>query len=322
MIEFRYEILTEDIGLKYNKQVYLGRDAVYQVIREHMDDFTDWDLNPIDNSHMLYGYNKHGNPVKIGFKGDFIQRIVIVKKELGYQRFRAVMAYDGHRYAGYQVQENQLTIQGELTRVVSSVNGVETLVQGASRTDSGVHAKNYVFHFDSNKSLTPVRWREYLNYQLPNDMLVKNVEMVHPLFHSRYDVFSKEYSYKIRLGEKDPFQIYYEWAVDGLDILKLEEQLQKIIGTHDFLSFCKGDPDSSVRTIFDARCKQTKNGLVLTFIGDGFLRYMIRILVYTLVEIAKGNLEKDIIEILEEKDRSHTKHMAPASGLYLEQITY
>ncbi|MBN2540903.1 MAG: tRNA pseudouridine(38-40) synthase TruA [Bacilli bacterium] len=321
-MEFTYETLAKDIGLKYNNEVHLGRDAVHKVIVEHPDEFRGWTLKPIQNSHMLYGYSKQGNPVKVGFDGDFIQRIVLVKKELNYQRYKGIMSYDGHGYAGYQVQHNQTTIQGELTRVVSSVNGEETLVQGASRTDAGVHAKNYVFHFDSTKSLTNERWREFLNYQLPNDMLVKSVEETHPLFHSRYDVFSKEYSYHIRTKEKDPFRIHYEWVVSGLNVSVLKEQLKKIEGTHDFSSFCKGEPDSTIRTIFETKCEVSKDGVILTFIGDGFLRYMIRILVYTLVEISKGKLNMDILEILDERGRIHTKHMAPATGLYLETINY
>ena len=128
--------------------------------------------------------------------------------------------------------------------------------------------------------------------------------------------------YQIRLGERNPFTIHYEWQIHSLDVDKLKEISTQIIGLHDFASFCKGNPGSTKRTIYDVQVEQTNNQVKITFVGDGFLRHMIRILVYTLVELANGNMDVDIQTIIDEKSRTHTKHMAPASGLYLENIIY
>lgn len=321
-MDIQNDLLDPSVGLKFNSEVVLGKQNVILFIESHKEYYRNLQLEPIENSHMKYGYDQAGNPVKLGFKGKYVQRVVTGTKQLEYQRYQIVMCYDGSRYSGFQIQSNQMTIQGELTKAVSSINGTQTLVQGASRTDAGVHALMYVAHFDASNVLTPDKWKTLLNYQLPKDILVQEVNLVHPLFHSRYDVYKKEYLYKIRIGEKDPFSIKYEWQVGSLNVKRLIQQTKQVIGTHDFSSFCKGTPDSTVRTMFDIVVKQKQNELHLVFVGDGFLRYMIRILVYTLVEIANGKLAMDIKDIIKEKNRVHTKHLAPASGLFLQKLIY
>jgi tRNA pseudouridine38-40 synthase len=314
--------LHKDVGLKLDESIFLGKVDVQKEILENKELFDNLDLLPIENSHMLYGYNKLGNPVKLGFDAKLINRIVLTTKVDTMKRFKVKISYDGHNYCGFQIQKDQATIQGELTKVISVVNDSISLVQGASRTDTGVHAINYVFHFDTDKPLTEEKWLDYLNSQLPNDILVKSVKGVHPLFHSRYDVYKKRYIYKLVLNENNPFRINYEWSISGLNAKALQENLKQLVGTHDFKSFCKGEPNSSVRTIFNTELIQNENEFTLVFEGNGFLRYMIRILVYALVQISNGKLEMSISDIIKEKSREHTKNLAPASGLYLEEITY
>jgi len=317
-----FKLLHQDVGLKLDEKVFLGKNDVEKALLKYAKLFEDVDVSTIDNSHMFYGYNSLGNPLKLDFESDCIKRIILFTKPDTRQRYKCVISYDGHNYNGFQIQKDQTTIQGELTRVISAVNGFHTLVQGASRTDAGVHALNYVFHFDSDKPLTKAKWLEYLNYQLPNDILVKSVEEIHPLFHSRYDVYKKRYIYKILLNKRNPFRINYEWYIKELNTDTLLENLKQLIGTHDFTSFCKGQPDSTVRTIYKTDLNKTDNELTLVFEGNGFLRYMIRILVYALVQISTGNSDLNIQEIIKEKSREHTKNLAPACGLYLEEITY
>jgi len=321
-MELDLDLLTQDVGLKYDEQVILGREKVLNFIESHADDFNDLDLSRIGESHMLYGYNKDHFPIKIGFSGEGIQRIVLVKNDSSFHRVRIDIAYDGHRYSGFQIQDKHLTVQGVLTEIISVINGLGTLIQGCSRTDTGVHANNYVCHFDTERDFSESRWLELLNYRLPNDIIVKKVEFVHPLFHSRYDVYKKRYIYKLRIGERDPFKSNYVWVVPKLNLDILETNLNQLVGTHDFLSFCKGQPDDTVRTVMKTKMKTKNDDIYLIFEGDGFLRYMIRIIVQALVEIASGKLSVDISEIIAEKNRQHTKHMAPASGLYLDEITY
>ena len=322
MIKFTLDKLDDEIGLKFNENIILGKNNVNGFITNHHELFNELNLESIDNSQMLYGYNSLGNPIKLGFNGEKIKRIIVISNSISTNRYKAIISYDGSRYSGFQIQKNQITIQGELSKAISSINNIRTSVHGASRTDAGVHALEYVFHFDAFNKLTPSRWKALLNYQLPKDIYVSSVKSVHPLFHSRYDVYKKEYVYRIRVKEKNPFMIKYEWQIDDINIDVLKQQIEQIIGTHDFLSFCKGQPISSIRTIFNAKVIEEGSLISLVFEGDGFLRYMIRILVYTLVEVSKGHLKMNISEILDEKSRKHTKHLAPASGLYLNKITY
>ncbi len=316
-------LLTENVGLKFNGTVILGREKVSKFIEENQNEFQDLDLSRLDDSHMLYGYNSSNNPIKIGFDKEGISRIVILSDfKNQFKRFKCAIAYDGHMYNGFQIQDNQPTIQGILTDIVSEVNGYETLIQGCSRTDAGVHANDFIIHFDSIYDIDADRWKQLLNYRIPKDIQIKWVEETHPLFHSRYDAYKKRYIYKIKLGESDPFKVNYEWAVENIDVESIKKNLKQLVGTHDFSSFCKGQPGDKVRTLMKADLKQNKDELTLIFEGDGFLRHMVRLIVYSVIEIARGKLGLGIEELLAEKSRIHTKHMAPASGLYLDEITY
>lgn len=319
---FDIKNLHNDVGLKLDDLVVLGKRDVMLLINQRQELFESVEVKPINNSHMLYGYNKLGNPIKLGFEEDLINKIIVSTKASKGIRYKGCISYDGHNYNGFQIQRDQPTIQGELTRVISTVNGENTLVQGASRTDAGVHALNYVFHFNTDKPLTKERWLEYLNYQLPKDIYVLSLEQVHPLFHSRYDVYKKRYIYKINTKERNPLRINYEWFTQNINTDILEENLNQLVGTYDFQSFCKGTSDSTIRTIYKTELIKNKNELILVFEGNGFLRHMIRILVYALIQIAKGNLSQTITDIIKEKSREYTKDLAPAGGLYLEEITY
>lgn len=314
--------IHDDIGLKVDALVVLGKKDVTNYIDDHPDLFEGIDVSAFEGSAMLYGKTANGHHIKLGFKDAYLQRIVLVTKPLVYQRYKAVMSYDGHLYNGFQIQKNQPSIQGELTKVISSINGVNTLVQGASRTDTGVHAFNYVFHFDGHREISEGRWLELMNHHLPKDMHIKQVLKTHPLFHARYDVLKKRYVYKIKLGDMDPFRYFYEWHIKILDVDILKTNIQQVIGKHDFTSFCKGTPDSPYRTVYDARVEQQGDHLDLWFEADGFLRYMIRILVRSLVDIASGKQDITITELLSQKSRKHTKHLAPPRGLYLSEIIY
>jgi len=321
-MNFGEQDLHLDVGLKYDESVIFGKENVADFIRKHHHKFENLNLEPIRNSHMLYGYNEDGNPIKIGYEEDLIRRIIIITTPVDKKRYMAVIAYDGHQYNGFQIQKGQDTIQGELTKVVSSINGYVTLIQGASRTDTGVHANNLVIHFDTIREFRSSYWLELLNHQLPNDISVKSIEETHPIFHSRYDVYKKKYIYKLKCNTSDPFRINYEWSVTNVDLDILKDNLTQLIGSHNFLSFCKGNPDSPIRTIYNAEMVVDGDNVQLIFEGNGFLRYMIRIIVYALVQISSHKLEMTISDILQEKSRKHTKHLAPASGLYLDEITY
>ncbi len=321
-MDITLEKLMDDVGLKYDDKVILGKLDVWNFISEHLSDFINLDVSQVENSEMLYGYTESHFPIKVGFNDDKIQRIIIVTSEINYKRFKVMISYDGTNYSGFQIQKQQGTVQGEFTQIVSTINGEDTLVQGSSRTDAGVHALNYVLHFDSQRDLTADKWKKLLNNQLPQDIKIKEIKETHPIFHSRYDVSRKIYKYKLRRGERNPLAINYEWAIPKIDLSILEKNLKQLIGKHDFSSFYKGKLKDTVRTIYRAEMEISEDEISLIFEGNGFLRYMIRIIAFSLVEISSGKLNLDMETIMRDKSRKYTKHLAPPGGLYLEKVVY
>lgn len=317
-----FENLNQYVALKVDDLVILNKEEVEKYIEKNQDLFQNIVFTDHQNYHMKYGYNSFDNPIKIGLIDDEIQRIIIKTKNYPIKRLKVDLMYDGSLYHGFQIQANEDTIQGELSKLISEVNNKEILVQGASRTDAAVHAKMQVIHFDDTSSLSTDEWLRFLNNRLPKDIRVTNVSLVHPLFHSRYDVYEKEYLYKIKLGDYDPFLVNYAWNIDYLDFLRLNDQLKKIIGTHDFTSFAKGIKGDNIRTIYQSGYKLDDDILEIYIKGNGFLRYMVRLIIAHVVRYATKKTELDILELLNEKSRKHTKDLAPASGLYLNKITY
>ncbi|MGD9909739.1 MAG: tRNA pseudouridine(38-40) synthase TruA [Candidatus Izemoplasmatales bacterium] len=315
------DLIAIKCGLKYNKEVILDQDNVYDFVLRHQEWFETIELG-LGKDHMEYGYFSDGTLYKVGVKDHLIERIVIVSKTKGYTRIKGTLSYDGSMFSGFQVQSNDRSVQGELEKILSEIHHEETRIAGASRTDAGVHALNQVFHFDTTRSDDLDRWLYYFHRRAPKDMYVKDLEIVHPLFHSRYDVLKKEYRYRINTSEYNPLMRNYEWFVPGLDIARLEKEMETLLGTHDFSSFSKGEKEDKTRTIFTSSVVQHPGYIELVFEGDGFLRYMIRLIVSALVKISLGKLDTTMALLLEEKSRLQTVHLAPAGGLYLTKIEY
>jgi tRNA pseudouridine38-40 synthase len=197
-----------------------------------------------------------------------------------------------------------------------------TVLNGASRTDTGVHAAGQVVHFDTTRTIPPDRWKVILNHSLSPDLHVVDASYAHPLFHSRFDVHEKEYRYTIDQGEFDPLRRRYAWYTEAFDVSILEREMKSVLGTHDFTSFCTGEQDIPIRTIREARVERDGTKVVLVFIGEGFLHHMIRILVATLVRIAQGRMKEDIASLIAARSRVKTKEIAPAAGLCLMRVKY
>jgi tRNA pseudouridine38-40 synthase len=314
--------LDKNVALKVDDLIILNQDKVRSYLIEHPQLLENVQKTHHLSYHMDYGYNNQNNPVKIAYANDKIQRIIIKTKEYPQKRLKITLSYDGSNYHGFQIQKNELTIQGELSKLISEVNNKEILVQGASRTDAGVHAKNQVIHFDDQSNLSEFEWLKFLNHQLPDDIYIKSVELMHPLFHSRYDVYEKEYLYQIKLGDYDPFLVNYAWHQEYLNFIKLDDQLKKIIGTHDFTSLAKGNKGDNIRTIYDAGYKMDDDILKIYITGNGFLRYMVRLIVNHVINYATQKIDLDILEIINNRSRKDTKDLSPAAGLYLNKIIY
>ncbi|QPA31090.1 tRNA pseudouridine(38-40) synthase TruA [Thermaerobacillus caldiproteolyticus] len=244
------------------------------------------------------------------------------------KRIKCIISYDGTHFAGYQVQPNKRTVQGELEQTLAKMHKGEMVrVVASGRTDAGVHAYGQVIHFDSSLLLPAERWQKALNALLPDDIVVRDVQEVDFSFHARFSATAKEYRYKIRTAEEqDVFSRYYCYHYPyALDIEAIKHALNAVKGTHDFTSFCsaKTEIEDRVRTIYEAEAISSHNGLEFRFVGNGFLYNMVRILVGTILEIGQGKREADCIpSILQGKDRRLAGKTAPPHGLYLWNVYY
>lgn len=239
-------------------------------------------------------------------------------------RLKCIVSYDGRNFSGWQIQDNQPSIQEAIEKSLKKIhNGEEIKIYGASRTDSGVHARGQVFHFDTVIPLAGDRWRLAINTYMPNDIFVKHVEQVDEDFHSRFSVEKKEYQYKLSNNQFDPLRRFYvEFERRPLDVELMKREIQCLIGTHNFKSFTsQAEYDSYERTIHEAEIIELDGEITFRFIGSGFMRYMIRIIVGTLVEIGYGRKE-DLEFIMKQENRKYAGKCASPHGLYLEKIWY
>lgn len=245
-------------------------------------------------------------------------------------KYCITFAYDGSDFFGYQKQPNKRTVQEEIEKVLKDINGDEIVdIHAAGRTDAKVHALSQRAHFTLNIDITSDKLQKALNSMLPKDIYVKKVEEVSENFHARFNAIGKEYIYIINMGEYNPLEKDYVYQYNKkLDTIAMERGLKYIEGTHDFRSFTKIDKELEdyVRTISQTNLiRDTKdvNKITLVFVGTGFLRYMVRNIVGTLIEIGEGKRKsEDIITILNEKDRTKAGKIANPEGLYLKNVFY
>lgn len=245
-------------------------------------------------------------------------------------RYKAIIAYDGTHFNGFQKQTNGRTVQEEMEKTLKKMaNGKEITVFGSGRTDAGVHAMGQVIHFDYPEERPLERMRFALDTQSSEDIAVKAVEIVSDDFHARYLVKEKTYQFRVDIGKpRSPFRRHYaSYFPYPLDLSKIQRALPDLIGTHDFTSFCASGSsiEDKVRTIYEAKMEVNEAGdeLLFTFRGNGFLYKMIRILVGTLLKIGNGRLSEDSIpEIIAKKDRNAAGPTAHPEGLYLYEVVY
>jgi tRNA pseudouridine38-40 synthase len=246
------------------------------------------------------------------------------------KRYLITFSYDGSNFKGYQKQPKQRTIQGELESVLKTINDNKKVdVHASGRTDASVHALNQKAHFDLDIIITNDKLKQALNSMLPNDIYVKNVEEVGSSFHARYNVKSKEYIYIINLGEYNPLERNYIYQYNKkLDIVEMERALKYLEGEHSFKSFTSTDEEKEdyVRRIVQTnliRDIRDTNKITLSFLGTGFLKYMVRNMVGTLIEVGEGKRKsEEIITILDKQDRRCAGITANPEGLYLKNVHY
>ncbi|MEM6801229.1 MAG: tRNA pseudouridine(38-40) synthase TruA [Bacteroidota bacterium] len=243
------------------------------------------------------------------------------------KRMRYVLdiSYKGSNYAGWQRQENAFTVQEELEQALSTVLASKISVLGAGRTDAGVHAKQLIVHFDYDQALTPTL-QHSLNGILSRDISVNHIyQAKSPEFHARFDAISRAYTYQC-IQKKSPFhQESALWLRHPVDLELLEKASNIITQYTDFASFCKARSDNKTNICrIDHAHWEEKDELLLFHIqADRFLRGMVRTIVGTLLEIARGKRKLESLhEILKGKDRRLAGPSAEACGLYLTEVNY
>ena len=238
-------------------------------------------------------------------------------------RYKAIVSYDGTRYHGFQSQKNALGIQQVIEKSFRLMTQTEIKIHSAGRTDKGVHAVGQVFHFDSDLNIDIDSWLR-INDRLPLDIRVKSIVKVSDQFHARHSSVSKKYKYVIAKKPSSVFDANYEVYIRNLDIEPIKKAIPFFIGTHDYRGFCqlvKGKP--TTKTIYSIDLKETKKHYIFTFHGNSFLKYMVRSMMGTLIQIGLHRKQPEIIkEILETKDRHLAGKTAESRGLYLYKIYY
>ena len=245
-------------------------------------------------------------------------------------RYKALISYDGHDFAGFQRQPHARSVQEEIEKTLTRINkGQPIVIHGAGRTDSGVHALGQVIHFDLPSARDEEKLRFALDTQTPEDIDVISVEEVTEDFHARYQPHSKTYEFLVDIGRpKNPMMRHYATHYPyPLEIPLMEQAIKALEGTHDFTGFTASGTsvENKVRTITEARLTfdAQRNFLVFTFSGNGFLYKQIRNMVGTLLKIGNKRMPVNQIErILEEKDRQLAGPTAAPNGLYLKEIIY
>ena len=237
------------------------------------------------------------------------------------------ISYLGTNYHGWQVQPNGITVQETLQDALEKLYQTRPALTGCSRTDSGVHAKEFYCHFDTEKYIPENNIINALNTMLPNDISVLGCEFVEDDFHARYSSKGKEYIYQIYNAQTpNPFLYETSWHINRkLDIIKMNKFANDLIGKHDFIAF-----SSSGRTVTDTvrtveYCTVETNNDIITIKvrADGFLYNMVRIIVGTLVDVSDGKIDvNSAMEIIESKDRSLAGFTAPPKGLFLNRVFF
>lgn len=241
-------------------------------------------------------------------------------------KYKIVLEYDGTNYSGWQTQKNAKSIQGTLITAAQNFLGAPVEIQGAGRTDAGVHALGQVAHLEFVKKLNMETLRIGLNDNLPASINVLRVENAQPRFHARHHAVSRSYLYLIAKRRTAFGKRYVWWIKDNLNLSKMQQALNLFQGFHDFASFADKRMDKDVSTQVDiegVQLKEFDDIIALRVVGSHFLWKMVRRIVGITVEAGRGNFTAgDIEKMLSSYSESPARFTAPPSGLYLEKVLY
>lgn len=241
-------------------------------------------------------------------------------------RYKIDFSYDGSLFFGYQKQPNKRTIQGEIERVLSSINDSPVTISSSGRTDRGVNALHQIAHFDFNKDISCFKLKGALNSYLPDDIYINEVSKVDDDFHARYSAKRKTYSYFINMGTYNPMKRSQAFQYcKKLDVNLMKEASKYMLGKHDFTTFACGEDRRSdkVREIYKIDFNLSEDVLTISFTGSGFLKYQVRNMVGLLIKVGeKKESPENVGKLIEQKDRKKIGITAPACGLTLINVEY
>ena len=242
-------------------------------------------------------------------------------------RYLIKFSYDGSNYVGFQTQKGLETIQESIEEALKKVNnGKETKLVATGRTDKGVHALAQYGHADIDVKITEKKLKRALNSNLPDDIHVIETKEVDKDFHARYNVKEKIYKYIINTGEYNPLERKYVFQYNyKLDIDKMKEAVKYFEGEHDFRAFVTDnkEKENCIREITYTNIEKQEDKIIITFKGNGFLRYQVRNMVGILIRVGENKIAPEQIKkIIESKDRTKSGKTAPAEGLYLVDVIY
>jgi tRNA pseudouridine38-40 synthase len=247
--------------------------------------------------------------------------------------FKLTIQYDGTDFHGWQMQGELRTVQGELTKALSLIEGCDVVVHGSGRTDAGVHAEGQVANVDLQKQITPEKLRAAINGNVGKDVRVVEAAVVASDFHARYSALEKTYIYRIVNGlVLSPFWLRYaHHEARALDLERMQQCGALFTGTHEWTAFSSAQSDSETKTRTITCLTITRRWderaacsiVEMTVSADGFLRYMVRSIAGTLLAAGRGEMDADDIRrAINEADRSLAGATAPACGLTLLSVRY
>lgn len=247
--------------------------------------------------------------------------------------YRLLLQYDGTDFHGWQMQGELRTVQGELTRVLSLLDGRQVTVHGSGRTDAGVHAEGQVANAKLQRDISPHKLRSAINGNLGPDLSVLFVDVVADNFHARYSATGKTYCYRVAHGAVvSPFRARYA-SHEGrpLDLSSMRKCAALFVGEHDWTAFSAAQSDVESRGRNVTKCEISDGWdarghchlIEFTISANGFLRYMVRSIVGTLLAVGRGEIdESTVARAIREGDRSLAGATAPAHGLTLMSVQY
>ncbi len=242
------------------------------------------------------------------------------------KRMLLTISYDGTSYHGWQVQQNAITVQETVQNSLEKLLGVRPSLTGCSRTDAGVHAREFCCHLDCEDNFPQDAFLKGLNSLLPNDICVIDCREVDMDFHARYNAKGKKYVYSMYYGDLNPFASRYNLHLKRIpDIDLMNKFCSGIVGKHDFAGFSSSHRtvEDTVRTVTECCVTKDKNYIHFEISADGFLYNMVRILAGTALSVGYGALKHDCYnEVFESKDRSKAGDTLPPHGLALNKVFY